>query len=101
MLTVKTTACVWKIENGVDCTPAALPIKRSEDEGCTHPRRARNFGGAPGGNKFRSSGLPQEMHGSFTGFQQARHDPSDASKRQAARHVDGPAPRGSWPFIGC
>jgi hypothetical protein len=40
-----------------------------------------------GGNRFRLSGHPQEMHGSFTGFQQARHDLSDALKLQAARDV--------------
>jgi hypothetical protein len=35
MLTVKTTR-VWKIESGVDYTPVALPLKRSEGRRLAH-----------------------------------------------------------------
>jgi hypothetical protein len=71
-----TAAYLWRIESGVNCTSAPLKIKRSKGRRRAHILVARGLRTGAGENKFSLSGLPQEMHGSSTGFQQARHDPS-------------------------
>src|SRR3984893_6703706 len=43
MLTVEMGACVWKIETSVNCTPAALKIKRSEGRRLAHILVARGL----------------------------------------------------------
>jgi hypothetical protein len=49
MLTVEAAACAREIDGGVNCTPASLPIKRSDGRRLLHACR---FGRTPGKNNF-------------------------------------------------
>jgi hypothetical protein len=60
----------WDVESGVNCTRASLRIKRSEGRRLVHIRVMRPIWKGVGGNKFCLSDLPQDLHRSFTGFQQ-------------------------------
>jgi hypothetical protein len=50
MLTVEVAACAWELDGGMNCTPAWLPIKRSEGRRLVQALRIRqdarekNFG---------------------------------------------------------
>jgi hypothetical protein len=44
---VETAACVWKIESGVNCTPATLPIKRREGRRLRTSSSRAEFGRGP------------------------------------------------------
>jgi hypothetical protein len=61
-----------------------------KDEGSGTSRSRSESGRSAGGNKFRLSFRPQDTHGLFTGFQQARQDPTHTFKWAEFETIDAP-----------